>query len=129
MQSARRRREPRGAPASARVARLNRRDPVIRRGGPGCDALEPPSQSDVDAVRRLDQAALIPLEYVVDLYGDVGLRIVSGTDDPRRSVELFQWQKALRHSVLRIEIFIAQESDHVACRSGRPDAITRFAIE
>src|SRR5262245_7526749 len=72
---------------------------------------EPPTKADVERVARLHDAALIAQLHEVGLHCDVGVGIVGQADDPGVPIELLQRNESLRHSMLRVEVFVADERD------------------
>src|SRR5262245_55537715 len=61
---------------------------------------EPPAEADVEAVRRLHDRGLIPLDDVIEFHGDVGIRIVRRAEHPRVAIELLQRKQSSRHAIL-----------------------------
>src|SRR5258706_13976921 len=88
-------------------------------------ASEPPPKPDVEAVRGFYNGALAALPHIVDLHGNVRIRIIGRPCDPRVAVELLQRQVPGGHPELRVEVLVADEADQVPGRSVGPHRVGR----
>src|SRR4030095_451610 len=90
---------------------------------------KPPSQSNLEAVRRLHDAALIALPDVVGFDGDVRVRVIGDAHLEGVAIEFLERKKTSRPAELRVEVLVAQIRDQILGDAGGPDAIRRFALE
>src|SRR4029453_16140827 len=74
---------------------------------------EPPTKADIERVPRLHDVALIAQLHEVGLYRDVGVGIVRQAEDPGVAIELLQRDESIRHSMLRVEVLVADKRDQV----------------
>src|SRR5687767_12168277 len=90
---------------------------------------EPPSKADVEAVPTGNESALVALPDVIDLHGDVGIRVVRRAEDEGVPVELLERQEPLGHAELCVEVLVSKERHQVPRRPLRPYAVRRLAVE
>src|SRR5262249_23722458 len=90
---------------------------------------EPPSESDVEGMRRLHDRRLVALDDVIHFQALVGTRVVRGANTPGVSIKFLQRQDPRRHLKLGIEVLVPDEPDEIPSGTGVPHAIAGLTIE